>query len=245
MTLDPITIAVFALAVALLGLSKGGLAGLGMMALPMMLLVMPPATAAGLMLPILITQDSLTVYIYWGKWDVWNLKVLLPGAMLGIAIGFLSFAVMPERVLLFVLGAITLTFAVRGLLARAAPAKVPHPAMGVFLGGVSGFTSTILHQGGPPFQIYMLPQKLPRDVFIGTTVVFFAVLNLVKLPGFIALGQLTTPNLTIALAAAPWALFMTWVGSKLVRRIAVERFYVIIHWLLALVGVKLLSDALL
>ncbi|RAI03060.1 hypothetical protein DLJ53_00530 [Acuticoccus sediminis] len=244
MTLDATTIAVFALAVALLGLSKGGLAGLGMMAMPMLLLVMPPAAAAGLMLPILITQDTLTVWIYRGKWDWWNLKILLPGALIGILVGFVSFAIMPERLLLFILGAVTFSFALRGLVFSKAPAKVAHPAVGVFLGAVSGFTSTILHQGGPPFQIYMLPQRLPRDVFIGTSVIFFAALNLMKLPGFIALGQLTSHNLTIALAAAPWALFMTWIGSKIVRRIAVERFYVIIHWLLALVGAKLLADAL-
>ena len=218
---------------------------MGMMAMPLLLLVMPPPVAAGLMLPILMTQDALTIWIYRGKWDVWNLKILIPGAIVGIAIGLVSFAVMPERVLLFVLGAVTFAFALRGLLAGKAPARVPHPAIGVFLGAVSGFTSTILHQGGPPFQIYMLPQRLPRDVFIGTTVIFFWAINLMKLPGFIALGQLTQHNLMIALVAAPWALFMTWVGSKIARRIEVERFYVIIHWLLLLVGVKLLADALL
>lgn len=245
MNLDLASIAVFALAVALLGLSKGGLSGLGLFAMPLMLFVMPPAAAAGLMLPILMTQDSLSVWIYRRHCDWGNLKVLLPGAFLGIVVGLLSFAVLPAEAMLFVLGAITLVFAIRGLVTRGAPAKVAHPAIGVFLGAVSGFTSTVLHQGGPPFQIYMLPQRLPRDVFVGTSVVFFAVVNVTKLPGFIALGQLTAHNLTIALAAAPYALFMTWVGAQLVRRIAVERFYVIVHWLLALVGVKLLADALL
>lgn len=244
MTLDPFSIAVFAFVVALLGLSKGGLAGMGFMAMPTLLMIMKPAAAAGLILPILIIQDALSLWIYRGQWDVGNLKVLLPGALIGIVVGLLSFAIMPERALLFVLGSVTLAFAVRGLISHQVPAKVPHPAVGVALGAVSGFTSTILHQGGPPFQIYMIPQRLPRDVFIGTTVVFFSTLNLLKLPGFIVLGQLTWPNLAIALAAAPWALFMTWVGAKIVRRIAVERFYTIIHWLLALVGVKLLTDAL-
>ncbi|WP_075222463.1 sulfite exporter TauE/SafE family protein [Acuticoccus yangtzensis] len=244
MHLDPVSIGVFGFAVALLGLSKGGLAGMGLMAMPLMLLVMPPATAAGLMLPILMTQDALTVWIYRGQWDTKNLKILVPGAMIGIAVGLVSFAVMPARLLLFVLGAVTLAFAVRGLLAKAAPARVPHAGVGVFLGAVSGFTSTILHQGGPPFQIYLIPQRLPRDVFIATGAIFFAIVNLSKLPGFIALGQLNQHNLLIALAAAPWALFMTWVGSRVAKRISVEKFYVIIHWLLALVGAKLLFDAL-
>lgn len=245
MSLDPLSIAVFAVAVALLGLSKGGLSGVGLMAMPLLLFVMPPAAAAGLILPVLVIQDVFSLWLYRGLWDGKNLRLLLPAAVIGVVVGLLSFAVLPQRALLFVLGAVTFVFAFRGLLQRRAPAKVGHPAVGFLLGALSGFTSTVLHQGGPPFQIYMLPQRLPRDVFVGTSIVFFAVVNWVKVPGFIALGQLTRENLTIALVAAPYALAMTWVGAKIVRRIEPERFYLIIHALLAAVGLKLLGDAVL
>ncbi|MEM6847049.1 MAG: TSUP family transporter, partial [Pseudomonadota bacterium] len=106
------------------------------------------------------------------------------------------------------------------------------------------FTSTVLHVGSPPFQIYLLPQKLPRDVFIGTTVTFFFLMNWMKLPVFIALGQLTGPNLLIALLVAPFALSMTFVGKRLASVIEPERFYLIIYLLLATLGLKLLWDGL-
>jgi uncharacterized membrane protein YfcA len=242
-TLDPLSIALFLFAVALLGLSKGGLAGIGMMSMPLLLLVMPPAAAAGLMLPILIIQDALSLWLYRGQWDRGNLRLLLPSAGLGIVVGMALFAVMPERALLAILGVVTVAFATRGLVKAGAPAKTPHPVLGVILGALSGFTSTVLHQGGPPFQIYLLPQKLPRDVFVGTTIVFFAVLNIVKLPGFVWLGQITREGLVIAAVSAPFALLMTWVGAWIVRRIDPVRFYTIIHVLLLLVGVELLFEA--
>ena len=245
MSTDPVTIAVFLLAVGLLGLSKGGLAGVGMMSMPMMTLVMPPAAAAGLILPILMMQDVLSVWLYRGQWDMANLRILVPAATVGIALGLTLFALLPAGPMLALLGVVTLAFAVRGLLHPRAPAKTPNKWMGRLLGMLSGLTSTILHQGGPTFQIYMLPQRLPRDVFVGTSVTFFWLVNLIKLPGFIALGQLTRDGLIVAAIASPFALAMTFLGARLVRRIDPERFYVIIYWLLAAVSVKLIVDAVL
>ncbi|MEO1102366.1 MAG: sulfite exporter TauE/SafE family protein [Pseudomonadota bacterium] len=240
--MDPVTIAVFLLAISLLGLSKGGLAGIGLLSMPMMFLVMPPVAAAGLILPILMMQDIFSVYLYRGQWDVENLKLLVPAATVGIALGFLLFAFLPTSVMLLVLGVITLAFAARGLLKPPAPAKTPNKAVGWFLGIASGLTSTVLHQGGPTFQMYMMPQRLPRDTFVATTVCFFWLVNMIKLPGFIVLGQLTREGLVAAFIAMPFALFMTWCGKQLVSRIEVERFYVIIYWILAAVGVKLIVD---
>lgn len=245
MTLDPLSIGVFLVAVGLLGLSKGGLAGIGLVSMPLMLFVMPPAAAAGLMLPILMIQDSYSMWLYRGRWDVRNLRLLLPAAAVGIAAGFALFAVLPPRPMLGILGAVTLLFALYGLLTPGVPARTPSRLTGWALGAVSGLTSTVLHQGGPPFQMYLLPQRLPRDVFVGTSVAFFAIVNLVKLPGFVWLGGITQDGLVIALVSAPFSLAMTWLGARLTRMLSVQRFYLVIQVLLAAVGVKLLADALL
>lgn len=245
MTLDPVSIAVFLLAVGLLGLSKGGLAGVGMVSMPLMLFVMPPAAAAVLMLPILLIQDSYSLWLYRGKWDVPNLRLLLPAAGVGIVAGFALFAVLPPRPMLGILGAVTLLFALRALLTPGVPARTPPRIVGWVLGAITGFTSTVLHQGGPPFQMYLLPQRLPRDVFVGTSVAFFAIINVVKLPGFVWLGGITQEGLVIALVSAPFSLAMTWLGARLTRMLSVERFYLVIQVLLAAVGVKLLADAFL
>lgn len=244
MSLDPATISVFMLATALLGLAKGGLSGFGLMSMPMLLLVMPPAAAAGIMLPVLMTQDVLSMWIYRRRWDRPNLALLLPAAIAGILVGILLFALLPQGPLLLVMGAVTVAFAARGLTRLGAPAEKPPALVGAVLGFISGFTSTVLHQGGPPFQMYLLPQKLPREVFAATTVAFFFVINWIKLPGFIALGVLTREGLIVAAVAAPFALLCTWLGARLVRLLDPARFYLIIHILLLAVGVKLVWDGL-
>ncbi|MEM7694607.1 MAG: sulfite exporter TauE/SafE family protein [Pseudomonadota bacterium] len=242
MALDAPTLAAFLAAVGLLGLSKGGFSGIGFLSMPILLLVMSPAAAAGLMLPVLMIQDAFSVWLYRGKWDRANLWVLLPAAVVGVGLGLILFAALPVKVMLGLLGAVTIAFAAKGLL-RPSPAKRPSRIVGYALGAAAGLTSTVLHQGGPPFQMYLIPQKLPRETFVATTVLFFTIVNIIKLPGFLALGHITWDRLSVALAAAPFALFMTWLGLRLVRLVPQERFYLIIHLILAGVGAKLLFDA--
>ena len=74
---------------------------------------------------------------------------------------------------------------------------------GIVLGLVTGFTSMIAHAGGPPFQIYVMPQRLPRDVFVGTGAMFFALVNWIKVPPYLALGQFTAENLATAARPVP------------------------------------------
>jgi uncharacterized membrane protein YfcA len=114
--------------------------------------------------------------------------------------------------------------------------------MGLVWGATAGFTSQIAHAGGVPFQIYMLPKRLDRDVLIGTSAIFFASINWLKVPAYAALGQFTRGNMTTALALFPLAIASTVVGAKLIRRVDPERFYVLIYVLLLLTGMKLSWD---
>lgn len=237
-----VQIALFAFAVTLVGLSKGGLAGISMLGTPALAMVMPPPEAAALLLPVLMVQDAYSLWLYRGQWDPPNLVLLLPPAVVGIGVGIASFAALPESDLMLMLGIVTTIFGVRQLMLLKAPAHMPSRWMGRLLGFVSGFTSTLIHVGGPPFQMYLMPQRLPRDIFVGTSVVFFAVVNATKLPGFIFLGEFSGRGLVVALLATPLALVSTRLGVFLVRRIPVERFYLIISVLLIGVGLKLIWD---
>ncbi len=73
-----------------------------------------------------------------------------------------------------------------GLSAAArSPASSRSPAwVGSLFGVATGFTSQIAHAGGPPFQMWVMPRRLPRDVLVGTTAIFFAVLNWIKVPAY-------------------------------------------------------------
>jgi uncharacterized membrane protein YfcA len=115
---------------------------------------------------------------------------------------------------------------------------------GSLWGFLCGFTSMIAHAGGPPFQIYVMPQKLSPAVFVGTGAIFFAALNWVKVIPFIALGQFSPQNLLASAALLPVAIAATFAGVWLVRRVPAERFYGIIYWLLLLVGAKLVWDGI-
>jgi uncharacterized protein len=229
-------------AVILLGLSKGGFAGIGTLSIPLLALVVAPVQAAAITLPILMVQDVISVWAYWRKWDKRNLIILIPSATFGILLGYLLAAKVSDGAFYLALGLISITFGARNLLAKDLTPKKGGVPAGLFWGVAAGFTSMIANAGAPPFQLYVLPQRLPRDVFVGTGMVFFAIVNWIKLPGFLALGQFTPQNLLTTAALIPLAVVSTWAGVWLVRRTNHERFYKIIYALMMVVGLKLVHS---
>ncbi|HMO42693.1 MAG TPA: sulfite exporter TauE/SafE family protein [Phenylobacterium sp.] len=244
---DPFFYALAIPAVILLGLAKGGFAGVGAIAMPLLALAISPVKAAAILLPILILQDVVGVWAFRRSWDGGVLRLMIPSAAVGILLGYLLAAQVSATVVLGVLGAISVLFALHRLwLMRgggvAAPSNAP-AGVGVLLGVASGFTSHIAHAGQPPFQMWVLPRNLAPPVLVGTTAIFFAVVNWIKVPAYLALGQFTAENLTTAAVLAPLAIASTLAGVWLVRRIQPERFYLAIYVLMVLVGLQLLWKA--
>jgi len=235
-------------AVFLMGLGKGGFIGVGNMSMPMLALVLPPLQAAGIVLPILIVQDAVGVWAFRKSWDGHVLAVLLPSAIVGIGLGYVFAASLSERWVLGALGFISIVFAAHRLWIerggrQVAAQKLPD-WVGVACGIGAGLTSQIAHAGGPPFQIWVMPRRLPRDVLVGTTAIFFAAVNWIKVPAYVALGQFTTANLVATAALLPVAIVSTFAGVWLVRTVSAERFHGLVYGFTALLGVKLLWDAL-
>jgi uncharacterized membrane protein YfcA len=245
---DPLFWAVSVPAVLLAGLSKASGNGLGMIAVPLMALAMSPAAAAAVMLPILIAMDLLGLWAWRGRADARVLRTVLPGAMLGIAIGSLAFLALDVRWVKALLGAESVAFALHRIAARhaiaAAPARIPSRWAGGFWGAVSGFTSTLAHAGSPPLMQYLLPLKLDKERLVATTVIFFTAVNLAKLPPYAALGLLDGAMLGAALALAPFVPLGYWGGLKLVRWLPEPVFHRVLVGSLLLIGIKLLWDAL-
>jgi uncharacterized membrane protein YfcA len=243
MITDPWFYAVAIPAVILVGLSKGGFSGISALSLPLLALQISPLRGAAIMLPILMVQDVVSVWAYWRKWDRANLKVLLPGAFVGITAGYFLAAYVSDAAFKLALGIVALVFGARYLLAEAPEVpKAANPQAGLFWGAMAGFTSMIANAGGPPFQIHVMPQRLPRDVFIGTSLIFFAIVNWVKVPPFIALGLFTRETLLTSFVLFPLAIAATWAGVLLVRRVPADPFYRIVYGLMMLVGAKLIWD---
>ena len=77
------------ISVIITGISKGGFGGLALLAVPLMALTISPLQAAGIMLPILIVMDWVSVWSYRKSWDKSLLWLMLPGAGLGILAAWL------------------------------------------------------------------------------------------------------------------------------------------------------------
>jgi uncharacterized membrane protein YfcA len=180
-------------------------------------LTIPVTDAAAQLLPLLIIIDAFSVFHYRTRFHRPSFWRLLPGALLGVALGAFFFGHFQgnQRILKIGIGVLALAFVVfqltRSLIEGALRRRAPGTAEGLLWGAVSGFTSTLAHAGGPPVAIYLLPQRLPRDLFVGTTVIYFAVINLVKLIPYHSLGLLRTGNLLTILLLAP----LTWAGVRL------------------------------
>lgn len=99
-----------------------------------------------------------------------------------------------------------------------------------------------LHAGGPPFQVYLLPQKLPKLVFAGTSTLFFAFINLAKLWPYHALQPYGPKELMGALVLIPFALLGTVAGACLTRQIADDWFFKGVKVGLLAISVKLIVD---
>jgi uncharacterized membrane protein YfcA len=234
-------------AVILLGLSKGGFAGMGALSLPLLAFAIDPVRAAAITLPILIAQDVVGVWAFRRTVDWRLLGWMLPGSVLGIALGYGFAASVSSAAVMAMVGAISIVFGGYRLWAARHPAPGGTAAwpdwIGSLFGIASGFTSQIAHAGQPPFQLWVLPRNLPRDILVGTTAVFFAATNWIKVPAYWALGQFTPANLMKSAALLPLALVSTVAGVWLVRRVDAARFYTAIYVLMILVGIALVAEA--
>lgn len=244
MLTDPWFYAAAIPAVILLGLAKGGFAGIGILGVPLLALVISPVQAAAILLPILLVQDVVSVAAFYRSRDDRVLWQMLPGAAIGIAAGYLMAAQVSVAMVELAVGVITLTFAVQRMRGGVAALTVPRPWAAGVMGAASGFTSQIAHAGGPPFQMHVVPLGLDRDRFIGTSAIFFAVVNWMKVPAYAALGQFSHANLRAAAILMPLAIVSTWAGVRLVRRVDAANFYRIIYALMLLVGSKLVWDGI-
>ncbi|WP_326914020.1 sulfite exporter TauE/SafE family protein [Sphingopyxis chilensis] len=245
---DPATLAILIVAVVLLGMAKGGLAGVGALATPLAALVLPPATAAALLLPVLIVQDVISVWSFRKTWDGWIIGWMLPGAALGILAGWYYAERVNEAQLMAALGAITLAFGLYRLWVerggRIVAASQSSGWVGSLFGFATGLTSQIAHAGGPPFQMWVTPRRLPHLAFIGTSSILFALINWMKVPAYLALGAFPHEVVVAALLLMPLAIVSTLLTVRWMKRMNPERFYVLIYMLMVLLGAKLLWDGL-
>ena len=235
------------LAVTIAGLSKGGFgAGATFAATPVLAISVGPVAAAAILLPILVVTDWFSLRVYWRQWRwsiVWPMMLAgIPGAILG----WILFRELNVAWLSIVLGSVTLVLLAYQCFASfikpSTQATKPSAIGAGWWGGLTGFTSFLMHAGGPPFAVYLLPMKLTKREYQASSVLLFTFLNAIKLLPYFALGLFDTSNLVISLWLLPVAPLAVLLGVWAHHKVREVIFYRIAYSLAILASAKLLWD---
>jgi uncharacterized membrane protein YfcA len=234
---DPLFVAVvIALLGFLIGLSKGGFNTLGALLTPVLSLILPVTTAVGVLLPMLIVGDVFAITMYWREWDAPLVGRMLPLGIVGALVGTYLLATLSPNALRIALAIFVLLVVIYKVASDriAALAYQPRRWHAPAVGALAGVASGMFNNGAPPFNSYLLLQKLPPRIFIATTALFFALLNLIKVPGFLYTGVLN-----VQLLLSLWWVFLfiplgIWCARWLVTRVNQQTFeWIIIALLIA------------
>lgn len=245
---EPISIVLAAMVASfIVGMSKGGLPAVGSLAVPLLALVMPPVAAAALLLPIFCATDLVGLWLYRRIFSPRNLAILIPAGVAGVGFGWAIAAHISDVFVGMLVGLTGIAFCLREWLGARGSAGAPRPADlpgGIFWGLLTGFTSFVSHSGAPPFQMYVLPQRLQKLVFAGTATITFAVINAAKIIPYWELSAFAAVDTRLVLLALPVGILGTFAGAKLTRVMPEGLFFRLVRITLFLISLKLVSDAL-
>lgn len=239
------------LAVLFIGISKAGFGGgIGILVTPVVTLVFGPMQALGVLLPLLSAGDAFSLYHYWGKWEKANVRYLMPATLVGILLGiqlvdYFAHQSNGERYLSQTIGVICIVFVlfqwIREYAQNATESYQPKQWHGNICGLIAGVTSTIAHAAGPVVTLFLLPQRLSKEIFVGTTVLLFAIINWMKLPFFAWKGLIHSDTLLLDLYFLPLIPVGVWLGVWMNRRLDQKTFTHVIYVIVLLTGIELVS----
>jgi len=244
----------------LVSVAKAGFGGsLGLLSVPIMIYACggKAMLAAGVTLPLLIACDYFSIISWWGKWELRVVWLLLPGAVLGVGMGWAALYAIRQlgvsaesdtanAALTLGIGVISVGFVVlQAILAFRSRALIFRPVLwqATGIGAVAGLTSTLAHAAGPIVTMYMLPQGLPKGKFVATTVLYYWIGNQIKLVPYLALGLIDFGSMRASLVLMPAVVFGVALGILLHRLCGQRQFTGVIHVLLALAGMHLIVKA--
>lgn len=230
-----------AAAALVIGISKAGFGGgTGILAIPLMAAVTKsPLHMLGMLLPVLIVADALSNLHHLRNYEWRLLKPLLLGAMAGVIVGSAGIWLLrdadPDRFqrgLKLLIGAICLLFVgmqLYGLTGRKVPTLPPGRASSVGVGALSGFVSTFSHSAGPIATLYLLQEKVEKRLLVGTLLLLFLLVNVSKVPTYVALGIINGATLRDSLWMFPILPVGTVLGAWMNRRVPEKPFVAILY----------------
>ncbi len=225
------------------GAFGGGFATIG---IPLLSLGMDPITAGALLAPLFVAMDVFA-FRYWraDTWSMPDLKVLVPSMVTGIVVGYLLLSVLDHRLVAILIAIITLIYS--GLWFYGLQPRAPMQRRtwkGIVAGGGAGITTMVAHAGGPPVAMYLLRLGLSKEVYAGTTAMFFTVANAVKAVPWVMLVEPTPEFWLLMVLCLPVVPFGVWAGWYMHARVDDKLLYRMCYGLLVLTALKLLWDGI-
>jgi uncharacterized protein len=223
------------------GAFGGGFAVIG---IPLLSLTMDPIAAGALLAPLFIAMDIVALR-YWkpSTWSRRDLVLLVPAMVVGIAIGFVAMSVIDRHLIAIAIALITLIFAGLWFLGGGKVTQAPRSTpKALACGTASGITTMIAHAGGPPLAMYLLPLGLPKQIYAGTTSLYFTVANAIKAGPWLLLGAPARDIWILMALCLPAVPLGIWAGWTLHTRLDQLRLYRACYALLIVTALKLLWD---
>lgn len=207
-----------AVSALIVGLGKGGLgsAFVGVLT-PIVSIFMPVSEAIAYILPLFLIGDFFALRLYWGRWDAPQLKLMIPPGLVTVLTGTYLLSELPNHTLRVILGIIALVIGVYKLLESNLARMqyhyhVAHPPIA---GAVAGMGSGLANAGGPLLTAYLLLIRMKPVPYIATTALFFALMNLVRIPALILTDVLKMEKLLMVI----WFLPLVWLGNHVGHRL--------------------------
>src|ERR1043166_7088800 len=217
-----------------------------MLTTPLCVLAFGAKDAIGILLPLLCAGDAFSLYHYWGKWESNNLKFLLPGVFAGVLVGVQLIGKFSARELNIAIGLLAIGFVTfqltKAKIFRAEGRFAPNHAVGIPCGLGAGITSTFAHGAGPLISVFLIPQNLPKEIYVGTTVLIFTWINWIKMPFFIGNHIITRATVILSLSFLPLIPVGVWLGVRMNRKFSEKIFLRAVYVMTFCTGLELVFN---
>ena len=214
--------------------------GSGLISVALMTLIFPIKEVV----PVVLLLDLIGSVLL-GAYDFremrWpELRWLIPGSVIGLAIGSFILADTNAQNLTRFLGVFILAYVVYALVMK--PERLPQVALpwGMPLGIFGGVVGSLYGGGGPPIVAYLQMRHLDKRAFRATFQGIALTDNILRAFMYIALTLLTWQLMVGFLMLIPPVLLGLWTGNRLHMRINQRAFLMGTLAVLAVVGLKYL-----
>jgi len=192
-----------------------------------------PRLVAALLLIIDVVAAAPLVPNAWKNADREATAIIVAGALIGVPIGtyFLSrLDPVTTRWIISVFVCALLVLLLSGWRYRGKD----HPALSVFVGGLSGFCSGLAQTGGPPIVGYWLGRPVQPEIARANIVLFFAASDVFALLSYVLAGLINLYAIRFALLVGPLYAMGVGFGALLFGRASQQAFRTICYALIAL-----------